>query len=79
MGEICPKLYPPLIRQKLISTPPSHNDYINATPPPQPLGKKSPPIVSLIASLLVGFLPPVHNVPKIEVRDCAIITWRGGG
>ena len=24
--------------------------------------------------------PPLsHNVPKIEVRDCAIITWRGEG
>ena len=35
MGEICPKTksYPPLIKQKLISTPPSHNDNIEANPP----------------------------------------------
>ena len=35
MGEICPKTksYPPLIKQKLISTPPpSHNDNIEANP-----------------------------------------------
>ena len=41
----------PLIKQKLISTSPSHNDNIKATPPP-PLEKKSPSIDPLIPSLL---------------------------
>ena len=63
MFEICPKTKsysPSLIKQKLISTPPSHNDNIKAIPP-RPLEKKSPPIDSLMPSLLVGFLPPVQT------------------
>ena len=43
MSEIRPKTksYPPRIKQKLISTPPSHNDNIKANPPPPPALKKS--------------------------------------
>ena len=54
MGEICLKTrqYPPLIKQKLISTPPSHNDNIKATSPP--LLEKS--LLPLIPSYLVYFL-----------------------
>ena len=55
----------PLIKQKLISTPPPpHNDDIKANPP-TPL-KKSPPIGSLITSLLGGFLPPVHTSESLD-------------
>ena len=49
MGELCPKSesYTPLIKQKLISTPPSHNDNIKATPPPRPLEKSLLPLIPL--------------------------------
>ena len=49
MGEIYPKTksYPPLIKQKLISTP--------------ALEQRYPPIDSLIPSLLFGFLPPLQT------------------
>ena len=50
---------PPLIKQKLISSPPHIMTILGISPPP-PL-KKSPPIDSLIPSLLVGFLPPVQT------------------
>ena len=68
MGEICPKTksYPPLIKQKLISTPP-HIMIILRLPPHPPL-KKSPPIDSLIPSLLVGFLPPVQTSLQMTLR-----------
>ena len=49
-----------LIKQKLISTPPPHIMIILRLPTPLPL-KMSPPIDSLIPSLLVGFLPPVQT------------------
>ena len=65
MFEICPKTKsysPSLIKQKLISTPPPHIMIIlRLSPPPRPLEKKSPPIDSLMPSLLVGFLPPVQT------------------
>ena len=73
MGAICPKTksYPPLIRRKLISTPHSQNDNIKATPPPPLPSKKSPPIDSLIPSLLVGFLPPVQTSFQMTLRCMA--------
>ena len=66
--KYAPKLShtPPLIKQKLISTPPLQNDNIKANPPP-PL-KKSPPIDSLIPSLLIGFLPPVQTSLQMTLR-----------
>ena len=69
MGETGPpkKSYPLLsLSKKLISTPPSHNDYIKATPPA--LGKKSLPIDSVIPGLLVGFLPPVQKSLQMTLR-----------
>ena len=70
MGEICAKtkLSHPLslIKQKLISTPPPHNDDIKANPPPPTPLKKSPPIGSLITSLLGGFLPAVHTSESLD-------------
>ena len=65
MGEICPKTksYPPLIKQKLISTPPHIMMILRLTPPPL---KRSPPIGSLITSLLGGFLPPVHTSESLD-------------
>ena len=64
--KYAPKLSHPLslIKQKLISTPPPHNDDIKANPP-TPL-KKSPPIGSLITRLLGGFLPPVHTSESLD-------------
>ena len=59
MVEICPKTksYPPLIKQKLISTPPSHNDNIKANPPPPPLEKSLLPLIpSYLVYLLDFFL-----------------------
>ena len=54
MGEICPKTksYPTLIKQKLISTPPHIMIIFRLTPPPLKTWKRSPPIDSLIPSLL---------------------------
>ena len=57
--KYAPKLShaPPLIKQKLISTPPpSNNDNIKANPP------------TLIPSLLVGLLPPVQTSLQMTLR-----------
>ena len=64
MGEICPqtKSYPPLIKQKLISTPPPppHNDNIKASPPP--LEKSLLPLIpSYLVYLLDFFLRYKHH------------------
>ena len=68
MGEICPKTksYPPLIKQKLISTHP-HIMTILRLPPPPPY-KKFPPIDSLITSLLVGFPPLVQTSLQMTLQ-----------
>ena len=75
MGEIWPRIKsyppprPPLIKQKLKSTPPpapSHNYNIKANHPPKPPLKKSPPIDSIIPSLIVGFLPPVQTSETLD-------------
>ena len=76
--KYAPKLYPPLIKQKSISTPPSHNDNIEANPPPPPL-KKSPPIDTLMPSLLVGFLPPVQTSLQMTLRRMYVWTFRKTG
>ena len=71
MGEICPKTksYPPLIKQKLISTPAPHIMIIlRLTPPSSAVGKRYPPIDSLIPSLLFGFLPPVQTSLQMTLR-----------
>ena len=59
MGEICPQTR----LAKLIFKPPSYNDNIKANLPPANLGKKSPPIDSLIPSeyLLDFFLRYKHH------------------
>ena len=71
MGEICRKTksYSPLIKEKLISTP-YHIMIILRLHPPSPpsLEKKSPPIDSLVPSLLVGFLPPVQISLQMTLR-----------
>ena len=70
LGEICPKTksYPPFIKQKLILTP-SHIMIILRLPPPPSPWKKSPPIDSLVPSLLVvGFLPPVQISLQMTLR-----------
>ena len=69
---------PPLIKQKLISTPPPHIMIILRLPPPPPITphplpwKKFPPIESLIPSLLVGFLPPEQKSVQMSRR----VIWR---
>ena len=71
MGEICPKTksYPPLIKQKLILTPAPHIMIILRLTPPSPaVGKRYPPIDSLIPSLLFGFLPPVQTSLQMTLR-----------
>ena len=70
MGEIClkTKSYPSLIKQKLLSTPPHIMMILRLTPPPPSPWKKSPPIDSLIPSLLVGFLPPVQKSLQMTLR-----------
>ena len=67
MCEIRPKTksYSPLIKQKLISTPPPHIMIILSLILPL---KKSPSIDSLIPSLLVGFLPPVQTSLQMTLR-----------
>ena len=55
-----PKSYPPLIKQKLILTPPHIMMILRLSPPPP--RKKSALIDSLIPSLLLGFLPPGTNI-----------------
>ena len=64
----------PLIKQKLISTPP-HIMIILRLPPHPPL-KKSPPIDSLIPSLLVGFLPPVQTSLQMTLRPISKSHWK---
>ena len=60
--------HPPLlIKQKLISTL-SHIMIILRLTNPAPFQKKSLPIDSLIASLLVGFLPPVKTSNQMTLR-----------
>ena len=57
---------PPLIKEKLISPPTPHIMIILRLTPH--LEKKSPPIDSLIPSLLVGFLPPVQTSLQMTLR-----------
>ena len=64
---------PPLIKQKLISTPPHIMIILRLLPPPSPTPhplpwKKFPPIESLIPTLLVGFLPPVQKSLQMSRR-----------
>ena len=68
MGEICPKTksYPPLTKQKLISTHPHIMTIFRLNPPPP--YKKFPPIDSLITSLLVGFLPSVQTSLQMTLQ-----------
>ena len=76
MGEICPqtnKSYPPLIKQKSISTLPHIMIILRLTPPP------APPIDSLIPSLLVGFLPPVQTSLQMTLRRMYVWTFRQTG
>ena len=65
MGEICPKTksFPLLIKQKLISIPPSHNDNIKADPPsPSPIEKSLLPLIpSYLVYLLDFFLRYKHH------------------
>ena len=81
MGEICPqtKSYPPLIKQKSISTLSHIMIILRLTPPPPPPLKKSPPIDSLIPSLLVGFLPPVQTSLQMTLRRMYVWTFRQTG
>ena len=69
MGDIRPKTksYPPLIKQKLISTPPPPHIMIILRLTPT-LKKKSPPIDSLIPSLLIGFLSPLQTSLQMTLR-----------
>ena len=56
---------------KLVGYAPSQNNDIKATPPhthTHTPWKKSPPIDSLIPSLLVGFLPPVKTSLQMTLR-----------
>ena len=77
MGEICPqtKSYPPLIKQKLISTPPPpHNDNIKASPPP--LEKSLLPLIpSYLVYLLDFFLRYKHHF-KWLFDVCWRVIWR---
>ena len=77
MGEICPqtKSYPPLIKQKSISTLPHIMIILRLTPPL----KKSPPIDTLMPSLLVGFLPPVQTSLQMTLRRMYVWTFRQTG
>ena len=77
MGEICPqtKSYPPLIKQKSISTFPHIMIILRLTPPL----KKSPPIDTLMPSLLVGFLPPVQTSLQMTLRRMYVWTFRKTG
>ena len=53
MVEICPKTksYPPLLKQKLILTPPHIMIILRLTPPPPPSPLSSPPFKEIECSL----------------------------
>ena len=78
MGEICPKTksYPPLIKQKLISTPP-HIMIILRLISPLPALKKSlvPSIPSYLVYLLDFFLRYKHHF-KWLFDVCRRVIWR---
>ena len=81
MGEIWPRIKsyppprPPLIKQKLKSTlPPPHIIIILRLTTPQTPLKKSPPIDSIIPSLIVGFLPPVQTSETLD--SCVLCRLR---
>ena len=70
MGEICPKTksYPPLIKQKLISTLPHKTIILRLTPPPLALENSLLPVIPSYPVILVGFLPPVQASLQMTLR-----------
>ena len=70
MGEICPKTksYPPLIKQKLISTLPHKTIILRLTPPHLALENSLLPLIPSYPVILVGFLPPVQASLQMTLR-----------
>ena len=70
MGEICPKTksYPPLIKQKLISTLPHKTIILRLAPSPLALENSLLPVIPSYPVILVGFLPPVQASLQMTLR-----------